>query len=93
MSAGGRTAKELLSCPFPRRGGFTLLDEGRFGPQVDVFIPILHGPMGEDGTIQGLFELAGAAYVGAGVTGSAVGMDKDIMKRVFQARDCPPPGT
>ncbi|NLN17073.1 MAG: D-alanine--D-alanine ligase [Firmicutes bacterium] len=75
--------------PIPAEGRLYLLDEGRFGPQVDVFIPILHGPMGEDGTIQGLFELAGAAYVGAGVTGSAVGMDKDIMKRVFQAAGLP----
>src|SRR5882757_279243 len=50
---------------------------------VDVLFPVLHGTFGEDGTIQGLFELAGKAYVGAGVLGSAAGMDKDVMKRLF----------
>ena len=45
--------------------------------------PVLHGTFGEDGTIQGLFELAGIAYVGSGVLGSAAGMDKDVMKRLF----------
>jgi len=50
---------------------------------VDVFFPITHGTFGEDGCIQGLFELLNAAYVGPGVLGSAVGMDKDIMKRLF----------
>ena len=49
----------------------------------DVVFPLLHGPHGEDGTLQGLLELAGAAYVGAGVVGSAVGMDKELMRRAF----------
>jgi D-alanine-D-alanine ligase len=54
---------------------------------LDVVFPVLHGTFGEDGTIQGLFELAGIAYVGSDVLGSAVGMDKDVMKRLFtQAR-------
>jgi D-alanine-D-alanine ligase len=54
---------------------------------VDIVFPVLHGTFGEDGTIQGLFELAGIAYVGSGVLGSAAGMDKDVMKRLFaQAR-------
>ena len=54
---------------------------------LDVVFPVLHGTFGEDGTIQGLFELAGIAYVGSGVLGSAAGMDKDAMKRLFaQAR-------
>lgn len=48
-----------------------------------IFFPLLHGPYGEDGTIQGLFEIAGLPYVGCGVLASAVGMDKDIMKRLF----------
>jgi D-alanine-D-alanine ligase len=57
------------------------------GQSLDVVFPVLHGTFGEDGTIQGLFELAGIAYVGAGVLGSAAGMDKDVMKRLFaQAR-------
>ncbi len=56
-------------------------------PSLDVVFPVLHGTFGEDGTIQGLFELAGIAYVGSGVLGSAAGMDKDVMKRLFaQAR-------
>ncbi|MYC82166.1 MAG: D-alanine--D-alanine ligase [Acidobacteria bacterium] len=59
------------------------------GPQegrrtsIDVIFPVLHGPFGEDGTIQGLLELSNIPYVGAGVLGSAVAMDKDVMKRLF----------
>ncbi len=56
---------------------------------VDVIFPVLHGTFGEDGTIQGLLELAGIPYVGAGVLGSAAGMDKDIMKRLFAAAGLP----
>jgi D-alanine-D-alanine ligase len=55
------------------------------GLAADVVIPLLHGPYGEDGTVQGLLELAGMAYVGAGVVGSAVGTDKVMMKRAFAA--------
>ncbi len=55
----------------------------------DVVIPLLHGPYGEDGTVQGLFELAGVPYVGAGVVGSAVAMDKVMMKRAFAADGLP----
>jgi D-alanine-D-alanine ligase len=51
--------------------------------KVDVVFPVLHGPLGEDGTVQGLLELAGVPYVGSGVLGSAVGMDKDVMKRLL----------
>ena len=50
---------------------------------IDVVFPVLHGPFGEDGTVQGLMELAGVPYVGAGVLGSAIGMDKDVQKRLF----------
>jgi D-alanine-D-alanine ligase len=56
---------------------------------VDVIFPVLHGTFGEDGTIQGLLELADIAYVGAGVLGSAAGMDKDIMKALFCAAGLP----
>jgi D-alanine-D-alanine ligase len=56
---------------------------------VDVIFPVLHGTFGEDGTIQGLFELAGIAYVGSGVLGSATGMDKDTMKRLFASSKLP----
>ncbi|HEU4962668.1 MAG TPA: D-alanine--D-alanine ligase [Bacilli bacterium] len=51
--------------------------------EVDVILPVLHGPLGEDGTVQGLFELMNVPYVGAGVLASAVGMDKAMMKAVF----------
>jgi D-alanine-D-alanine ligase len=51
---------------------------------VDVVFPVLHGPYGEDGTVQGLLELAGVPYVGSGVLASAVGMDKDVMKRLLR---------
>ncbi len=56
---------------------------------LDVVFPVLHGTFGEDGTIQGLFELAGIAYVGSGVLGSAAGMDKDVMKRLFREAHLP----
>src|ERR1700686_4707810 len=56
---------------------------------VDVIFPVLHGTFGEDGTIQGLLELADLAYVGAGVLGSSAGMDKDVMKSLFRAAGLP----
>lgn len=56
-------------------------EDSRRNPQI--FFPLLHGPYGEDGTIQGLFEMAGLPFVGCGVLASAVGMDKDVMKRLF----------
>jgi D-alanine-D-alanine ligase len=59
------------------------------GVGLDVVFPVLHGPYGEDGTVQGLLELANVPYVGAGVLGSAVGMDKAVMKTLFAARDLP----
>ncbi|KAF0650095.1 D-alanine--D-alanine ligase [Streptomyces fradiae ATCC 10745 = DSM 40063] len=57
--------------------------------EVDVVFPVLHGPYGEDGTLQGLLELAGVPYVGAGVLASAVGQDKEYMKRVFASFGLP----
>jgi D-alanine-D-alanine ligase len=57
--------------------------------EVDVVIPVLHGPFGEDGTVQGLLELAGVPYVGAGVLGSALAMDKDLFKAVMRDRGIP----
>lgn len=58
-------------------------------PRLDVVFPVLHGTFGEDGTVQGFLELAGVPYVGAGVLGSAVGMDKDVMKRLFRDAGLP----
>jgi D-alanine-D-alanine ligase len=57
--------------------------------KVDVVFPVLHGPFGEDGTVQGLLKLANIPFVGAGVLGSAVGMDKDVMKRLLRAAKIP----
>lgn len=56
---------------------------------IDVFFPVMHGPLCEDGTIQGLLELADVAYVGSGVLGSAINMDKDVSKRLAQAAGLP----
>lgn len=57
--------------------------------KVDVIFPVLHGTFGEDGTVQGLLDLAGVAYVGSGVLGSSVGMDKDVQKRLFRDAGIP----
>jgi D-alanine-D-alanine ligase len=59
------------------------------GGNIDVVFPVLHGPYGEDGTVQGLLELANVPYVGAGVLGSALGMDKGVSKTVFAAHGLP----
>jgi D-alanine-D-alanine ligase len=64
------------------------LDDPR-SASVDVVFPVLHGPYGEDGTVQGMLELADVPYVGSGVAGSAVGMDKDLLKRVFRDAGLP----
>ena len=68
-------------------------DPSNVAPQgsslIDVFFPVLHGTFGEDGTLQGLFELAGVTYVGAGVVGSSVGMDKGVFKDVMVANNIP----
>ncbi len=58
-------------------------------PRLDVIFPVLHGTFGEDGTVQGLLDLAGIPYVGAGVLASATGMDKDVMKRLFRDAGLP----
>ena len=63
--------------------------EGDLGGPIDVVFPVLHGPYGEDGALQGLLKLAGIPFVGAGVLGSAVGMDKDVMKRLLRDADIP----
>ena len=82
----------VMFSPDPSEKGIYIL-EGFSGlrkwADVDVYFPVLHGTFGEDGTMQGLFELADVAYVGAGVVGSAVGMDKGIFKDVMIANDIP----
>ena len=72
-------------------GRLTSLDHGRLDTTVDVVFPVLHGPFGEDGTIQGLLKLANVPFVGAGVLGSAIGMDKDVMKRLLREAGIPVP--
>ncbi len=69
--------------------GFTLIADPKAAKDVDVAFPVLHGPHGEDGTVQGFFELAGLAYVGAGVEGSAIGTNKAVHKRLFAAAGLP----
>jgi D-alanine-D-alanine ligase len=75
--------------PFDTGASLTLGSVRPAAANLDVVFPVLHGTFGEDGTIQGLFELAGIAYVGSGVLGSAAGMDKDVMKRLFQQAGLP----
>ena len=70
-------------------GEVTNLSRSGALPAVDVVFPILHGPFGEDGTVQGLLKLAGVPFVGASVLGSAVGMDKDVMKRLLRDAGLP----
>lgn len=79
-SAGQRPSAKVLGSGEP-----AVLD----ALSLDVVFPVLHGPYGEDGTIQGLLELANIPYVGAGVLASAAGMDKAVMKRLFAARGLP----
>src|ERR1700751_3109806 len=77
--------------PFERRASTLAQQRADHVLHLDFIFPVLHGTFGEDGTIQGLFELAGLAYVGSGVLGSATGMDKDVMKRLFTAAKLPIP--
>src|SRR5271163_4192050 len=77
--------------PDPTVGGLIPLGQSAGGSSVmvDVVFPVMHGTFGEDGTVQGLLELAGLPYVGAGVLASAVGMDKDVQKRLFKEAGLP----
>jgi D-alanine-D-alanine ligase len=84
--SGGR---EVLMPARPGDDTLLLVNQDRSavtGLGLDVIFPVLHGPYGEDGTVQGLLDLAGVAYVGCGVLASAAGMDKDVAKILFQAR-------
>ncbi len=83
--------KEVTILPKPSKG-LWLVNENKELP-IDVVFPVLHGPKGEDGTVQGLLELAGLPYVGSGVLGSAAGMDKGVMKALFRDAGIPVPKT
>jgi D-alanine--D-alanine ligase len=81
-----------LPLALPAAGGLVVVEPGevpRTLGEVDVVLPLLHGPYGEDGTIQGLLELAGVRYVGAGVFASAASMDKAYMKTIWQGAGLP----
>jgi len=82
MLAAGRDA---LPAAFAVEGDLVPVPSASRATEVDVVIPLLHGPYGEDGTVQGVLELAGLPYVGAGVLGSAIAMDKIAMKQMFAA--------
>ena len=98
-----RSAESIIAAMDPARYDVqrVLIDkEGRWqprpiapepggNPEIDVVFPVLHGTFGEDGTVQGLLELADLAYVGAGVLASAVSMDKEVMKRLMVERGLP----
>ncbi len=92
---GGRLLqdKSITRVELPRRGSSTAVLSAssplRALEAVDVVFPVLHGPFGEDGTVQGLLKLANIPFVGAGVLGSAVGMDKDVMKRLLRDAGIP----
>jgi D-alanine-D-alanine ligase len=82
-------AGEAVQNALTRGGGMAIAPEPRQDQEIDVVFPVVHGTYGEDGTLQGLLELAGVPYVGAGVLGSAVGMDKDVMKRLLRDAGLP----
>src|SRR4051812_29635751 len=73
----------------PTDAALVRLDGSGGGQRIDVVFPVMHGTYGEDGTIQGLLDLAGLPFVGAGVLGSAIGMDKDVAKRLLQVAKIP----
>ena len=96
LSSGENGAHQAALLPDPQSSALVQIELTEAQPtslsivsELDVVIPVLHGTYGEDGTVQGLLELAGLPYVGAGVVGSAVGMDKAIFKYVMAANSIP----
>jgi D-alanine-D-alanine ligase len=89
----GRTALPIPVTPAVGSGELVPLRAGERSPaalgRLDAVFPILHGPLGEDGSVQGLLELAGVPFVGSGVLGSALGMDKDVQKRLLRDAGIP----
>lgn len=90
-AAGAAAAAPSVAVAAARRPGLTpIIHQQRpHMPEFDVVFPVLHGPYGEDGTMQGLLDMAGVAYVGAGVMASAVGMDKAVQKALFRQYGLP----
>ena len=87
---GIEQAPECFLVPEPNRQALVAAGSGEMhSPPIDVIFPLVHGTYGEDGTLQGLLELANIPYVGAGVLASAVGMDKIVQKQIFQQQKLP----
>ena len=84
-----RSGQRVVLPADPNVSALIPLDGSGGGQRVDVVFPVLHGTFGEDGTVQGLLDLAGLPYVGAGVLGSAIGMDKDVQKKLCQHAKIP----
>ncbi len=82
-------AKAVVLAGDPTIHDLLMVEDGKRVAPLDVAFPVIHGPYGEDGTIQGLLEMAGIPYVGGGVLGSAIGMDKEKMKIIFQSINLP----
>ena len=84
-----RTGQRVVMSADPTESALMPIDGSARGQKLDVIFPVIHGTFGEDGTMQGLLELAGLPFVGAGVLGSAIGMDKDIAKKLMQVTGIP----
>jgi D-alanine-D-alanine ligase len=84
-----RSGQRVIMMADPTEAALIPMDRGSGAQRLDVVFPVMHGTFGEDGTIQGMLELAGLPYVGAGVLGSAIAMDKDVAKRLCQAVKIP----
>jgi D-alanine-D-alanine ligase len=84
-----RTGQRVVMSADPTESALMPLDGSPRGQKLDVVFPVIHGTFGEDGTMQGLLELAGLPFVGAGVLGSAIGMDKDVAKKLMQVAGIP----
>jgi D-alanine-D-alanine ligase len=84
-----RSGRRVMMMADPTEAALIPMDRGSGAQRLDVIFPVMHGTFGEDGTIQGLLDLAGLPFVGAGVLGSAIGMDKDVAKRLCQVAKIP----
>ena len=84
-----RTGQRVIMSADPTESALMPIDGSARGQKLDVIFPVIHGTFGEDGTMQGLLELAGLPFVGAGVLGSAIGMDKDVAKKLMQVAGIP----
>ncbi len=84
-----KSGRRVMLAADPTEAALMPLDRGTGAQRFDVIFPVMHGTFGEDGTIQGMLELSGLPFVGAGVLGSAIGMDKDISKRLCQDAGIP----